>query len=173
MKEKTFKYKDIPKFTECGNYHIHVSLGYVNCLINRYLKYGLQLNPDFQRGHVWTKSKQIKYMEFLLSGGYSGRDIYFNCPGWMSTFEGDMVLVDGLQRLTAALKFMDNRLKVYGHYLAEYDRISRNSVGFEFYINNLKTRREVLTWYIQLNEGGVIHSKKEIDRVKELLKREG
>ena len=30
---------------------------------------GLQFNPDFQRGHVWTEGQQIAFMEFLLKGG--------------------------------------------------------------------------------------------------------
>jgi len=35
-----------------------------------------------------------------------------------------------------------------------------------------KTRAEVLTWYLQINAGGVVHSDEEIERVKELLKEE-
>lgn len=36
-------------------------------------------------------------------------------------------------------------------------------------INNLQTRKEVLQWYIEFNSGGTVHTKEEIDRVKELL----
>ena len=27
---------------------------------------GLQLNPDFQRGHVWTEEQQIAWIEYHL-----------------------------------------------------------------------------------------------------------
>jgi hypothetical protein len=34
----------------------------------------------------------------------------------------------------------------------------------------LKTKQEVLQWYIELNEGGTPHTEEEINRVKELIK---
>ena len=38
--------------------------------------------------------------------------------------------------------------------------------------NNLKTRKEVLQWYIEMNNGGTPHTKEEINRVKILLETE-
>ena len=37
------------------------------------------------------------------------------------------------------------------------------------YINNLKTKNEVLQWYIEMNDGGTPHTKEEIDRVKQMM----
>ena len=162
------KFKDIPKFTSRGSYRVNIDLSGIECNISRYTKrYDLLLNPDFQRGHVWTEEQQTKFLEFLLSGGYSGKDIYFNCPGWMEDSK-QMVLIDGLQRVTAALKFVDNKIHVYGALYKEYNRIP-DDVGFIFHINNLSTRIEELNWYIQLNEGGIVHSKTEIERVRQLV----
>ena len=36
-------------------------------------------------------------------------------------------------------------------------------------MNDLKTEKEVLQWYIDMNAGGTSHSKEEIDRVKKML----
>lgn len=36
-------------------------------------------------------------------------------------------------------------------------------------INDLKTKKEVLRWYIQMNAGGTPHSDGEIQRVKEMM----
>jgi hypothetical protein len=70
------------------------------------------MNPDFQRGHVWTEEQQIAYVEYLLKGGMSGRTFYFNKPSWKNkdTINGydDFVCVDGLQRTTAIEKFLNN-----------------------------------------------------------------
>jgi hypothetical protein len=33
------------------------------------------------------------------------------------------------------------------------------------HVNDLKSKKEVLTWYIEMNAGGTPHSKEEIDRV--------
>lgn len=169
---KKFNFKSIPKFTGTGSYRVNVSLTDIKWYLDRHIdKHNLQLDPDFQRGHVWTEKQQIKYIEYLLAGGYSGRSIFINCVGWMNDFKGPMVLVDGLQRITAALRFTNNEIKAYSHFYKDYDRIP-DLVDFEIYINNLKTRREVLTWYVQLNEGGVIHTAEEIARVKNLIKEE-
>ena len=39
-------------------------------------------------------------------------------------------------------------------------------------IATLKTRKEVLQWYLDFNTGGVIHTDKEINKVKDLLRKE-
>lgn len=166
------KFKDIPKLTSDGTYQTNVSLEYaVKWIDEQITDCGLQLNPDFQRGHVWTQEQQIKYIEYLLRGGKSARTIYFNQSGWMRDFKGDFVCVDGLQRLTAVIKFINNEIPVFGYYYNEFeDRL--HNVDLIFNVNNLKTRKEVLQWYIEFNSGGTIHTEEEINRVKKLLEQE-
>ena len=167
-------FKDIEPFTRSANYHVNVSLDYLEDHIQRYIKeFDLDLNPDFQRGHVWNKEKQIKFMEFFIRGGKSATSIHFNHPNWMDSFEGRMVLVDGKQRLEAARLFMNNKIPVFGHFLNEFsDHNKLRRFDFDFYVNDLKTRKEVLKWYLDFNDGGVVHSKSEINKVKKLLEEE-
>lgn len=65
--------------------------------------YGLDLEPDFQRAHVWTDAQRAAFVEYILAGGPSGRTIYFASPGWSSKLldKPTMVIVDGKQRLEA------------------------------------------------------------------------
>lgn len=83
-----------------------------------------------------------------------------------------MVLVDGLQRTTAAIDFLDNKLKAYGHYYKEFEGRLSDYVSFNFQIAKMKTRKEVLKWYFQLNAGGTPHSSEEIERVKKMYEDE-
>jgi uncharacterized protein with ParB-like and HNH nuclease domain len=175
MENKITSFRNIPAFVDKSYYNITVDWKYLPHTIERYQNEGddtmakLEMNPDFQRGHIWTESQQIAYVEYILRGGFSGRDIFFNCNGWMGSYKGPFVLVDGLQRVTAALKFMDSKLKAFGSYYNEYtDRIPTDA-SFNIHINNLKKREDVLTWYIQMNEGGTPHSQEEIAKVKKLL----
>ncbi len=133
----------------------------------------INLEPDYQRGHVWSEEQRVAFVEYGLRGGEAARTIVTNCPGWMGDFRGPYELVDGLQRITSVLMFLDNRLKAFGHYLKEYeDRERMNTASepsFGWHVLNLPTRREVLDLYIRLNSGGTVHSQKEITRVKKLL----
>jgi len=170
-------FKDIPQFTTDGNYRVDVSLGYLKEAIDIYLEedecHKLNMNPDFQRGHVWNIQKQIKFVEFLLKGGTSAKIIYFNHPGWMRSFKGEFVLVDGKQRLEAALKFLDNKLPIFdGNYYKDFTGRFPLSARLTFCVNDLKTRAEVLQWYLDLNTGGVVHTDDEIERVRNLLNEE-
>jgi hypothetical protein len=155
-----------------GMYCIDVSWEALEYSLERYLNtYHLNLNPEFQRGHVWTQDQQIKYIEFILSGGISGKDIYLNYPNWQGSCEldGTMVCVDGLQRLTAARKFMNNEFKIFGKYYAGNFKRFRMEAGFKFHINSLDNDADILQWYLEINSGQTPHTEKELDRVRKLL----
>lgn len=165
-------YQDIEQFTSVGSYQVDIFLDYFMNAMDRYAGYGLILNPDFQRGHVWTEAQQVEFIEFLLRGGRSGKIIYFNHPNWMSGLDGEFVVVDGLQRITALQRFYRNEIKAFGKYEKEFTGKPGFECGLKFNINNLKTRREVLQWYLELNSGGTPHKESELDRVREMIKKE-
>ena len=167
------KYSEIPQFTSCGSYQVNLPLKYLKQRLEEWIAEGLQLNPDFQRGHVWTEEQQVNYIEFLLKGGQSARVVYFNHPGWMKDFKGDFVCVDGLQRLTAVMRFLNNEIKVFGCYYKDFEGNMPNDLDLLFNVNNLKTKKEVLKWYLEMNSGGTIHTKDELDKVKGMLIKEG
>lgn len=163
------KYKDIPKFPSV-NYRVDKSLRYVVKDIEDYVtNYGFDMNPDFQRGHVWTEAQQIAFIEYMLSGG-EGINITANHPGWMSYWKGPFVLLDGKQRLTAMLRFMKNEIPAYGYFAKDYERIP--DVTYSFRVLKLRTRAEVLEYYLSFNAGGTVHSPEEIERVRILLAQE-
>ena len=167
------KFSDIPQFTRLGSWEVDYSLQEFVDTIKKWEKSeGLEMNPDFQRGHIWNEEQQIKYMEFLLRGGKTARTIYLNHPNWQKGNElgyNDFVCVDGLQRSTSIIRFVQNEIKVFGHYYGEFEGRPRMSQGVKININELQSRKEVLQWYIEFNSGGTIHTEEEINRVKELL----
>lgn len=167
-------YKKLRKFPHAP-YCVNMGFAYLLEWVDRRVKeYNLDIEPDFQRGHVWTPEQQTAYIEFLLQGGDSGRDIFFNHPGWQTSYEGDMVLVDGLQRLTAIRKFLNDEVPVFGsHTFSQIENISLNDhrLYMNIHVNCLQTRKEVLEWYVFMNSG-VAHTKEELDRVKNLIKEE-
>ena len=169
------KFRDIPQFIDEGNYRADVNFEHLDSWIAEFEdEMGLQLNPDFQRGHVWSEDQQVKFVEFILQGGKTGRDIYFNHPDWhdknFETDYHDFVCVDGLQRITAIRRFLHDEIKAFGQYYSQFeghtDLIRHNMT---VHVNSLRTKKEVLTWYVQMNAGGTPHTSEEIDRVQKMI----
>lgn len=144
---------------------------------------GIDMNPDFQRGHVWTPDQQQSYIENLLRGLVSstGLSIQFNCPNWENDIykpvEGGIPngfqCIDGLQRVTAVRKFLNNEIRPFGLGPRDLDDSSfsmkRTVFRFNLSVHSFETRPELLKHYLDLNSGGTPHSAAEIERVRGLL----
>lgn len=171
------KFSDIPQLTKAGSYQVNMPLRYLIDWLDENAKHGLDLEPDFQRAHVWTDAQRSAYIEFLLRGGRSGRVLYFNCPDWMhgDTEDGysDFVCVDGLQRITAIRKFLANELPAFGTLFRDFEGKLPLDVDVLVNVNTLKTKREVLVWYLEMNAGGTPHSGAELEKVRSLLEKVG
>ena len=61
---------------------------------------------------------------------------------------------------------MTERYKDFSGYL---DIISCN---FIFYVNDLDKYEDILKWYLDINDGGTVHTEMELNRVKLLLEKE-
>lgn len=134
-------------------------------------KGGINLDPDYQRTHVWTETQQREYVEYMLRGGEVGRIITWNSVGWMSTWDNPAELVDGKQRLEAVRKFLRGEIKAFGTRYNEFeDRPSFTDHTFIFNVCKLQTREEILELYLNINAGGTPHTKEELDKVRKMLK---
>ena len=172
---KITKFADIPQYTRGANYAVNVPWSHLERALEAYNEgcTNLYLDPDFQRGHVWSLDKKIAYVTYILRGGQGSREIKFNHPNWSNSVKGDMVLVDGKQRLEAVRGFLRDEFPIYGSLFSEFtDELRIMRCDFVFKVNDLKTREEVLQWYLDLNSGGVVHTEEELNRVREMLEKE-
>lgn len=172
------RFQDIPQFTRSAGYMVNVGLDYLARHYARYVvEYGLDVCPDFQRGYVWKPEQKVRFMEYMLRGGLSGLDIYINAPTWRTGLFGAghpeawCVLVDGKQRLDAALGFLNNEFPIFGgsFYRDFTDRPRITCCNFRWHVNDLTTREECLQWYLDLNTGGTIHTEDELSKVRGLI----
>lgn len=171
------KFSDIPQFNN-GSWQYNFDLqSLVEWITDEREKENLQLNPDFQRGHVWTQAQQIAFLEYFLQGGKSGTRLYFNKPDWHNNVEkgsyNDFVCVDGLQRITAITRFINNEIPIFGTFFRGFKDRPRMTHTIKINVNNLKSKKEVLQWYIDMNAGGTPHTSEEIDRVKKMIEEPG
>ena len=167
------KFSEIPKLIK-SNYRIYVPLSHVSKKLVEWqyeqegAGYKFELNPLFQRGHVWSVQQQIAYVEWLLRGGATGLEIYFNHPAWFSDYKADMVCVDGLQRLTAVQRFLNNEIPAFESYLCDYEDKLPTDVALYFNVGCM-SEKAVIRWYLEMNFTGTPHSPEELARVRKLL----
>ena len=181
------KLSELPKYHK-ENYTCDLGFGYLKTWLEGLDKqtkdefgeeYSLDLNPDFQRGHIWTVEQKVKFIEHVLMDGQSGLDIIFNASFYkVDDYKPmDTVCVDGLQRISAVTDFMDGKFSVfsnikYGGYKIDdfSDKMRFKNFRFNAKVGSFQSKSEVVKWYLQINDGGTPHSKEEIERVKEMLK---
>lgn len=141
---------------------------------------GVNLTPDFQRGHVWTQEQQVRFVEALMRGALpsSGLLIQFNCPHWdddsaYTDLPREVQCVDGLQRITALRRFLNREIRAFGLPVDEFNGtrfdIARSFFAVKFAMHDFKTRANLLQYYLDLNDGGTPHSREELNRVRGLL----
>lgn len=139
---------------------------------------GMELCPDFQRGHVWTPDQQRHFIENTLRGvvSSSGFLVQFNCPNWENDdYSGDVPrgvqCIDGLQRITAVFEFLAGRVRPFGLVPADLACSSfsiRSGYRFRLAMHNFTKRADLLQHYLDLNTGGTPHPASEIERVRKL-----
>ena len=167
---------------DCGT---TVSIDYVQRYFDGEIEVGLEMDPDFQRAHVWSRAQQVAYMEHRLRGGRTGAEI-------ITAHTGDLVsdlttpsgcrypnyaLVDGKQRLQAVMEFASDGFAVFAserrpqgyHYSELTARFHRLHMAVVVLRIPLKSRGDIIKFYLKVNAGGTPHTADEIDRVRALL----
>ena len=76
------KASEITRLTDRGTYQVDCKLNYLQKAIQEWKEEGLDLCPDFQRGHVWTVEQQIAFVEYVLRGGKTS-ELLFNTKGML------------------------------------------------------------------------------------------
>lgn len=168
------KFTEIEKFP-FPSYNVHIPWGMLKASLEEHYasgsQYKLDLDPPFQRGYKWSEKQKTEYIEFQLKGGYTGKDIYFNCPKWMHwsdyTKEHGVVptmeLVDGKQRLNAVLEFLEGKVLAFGQTVDQFEEpIRMCKCNFNFYVCNMEKREDIIKWYIAMNTGGSIHTENDL-----------
>lgn len=167
------KFSDIPQLPS-AYYEIDMPWSYVEEQIQDWLNPPadmavLNLDPDFQRAHIWTREQQIAYIEYMLMGGEVGRNLTFNHTNWNSSFKGKFEIVDGKQRLEAVRGFMRGDIPAFGQTIDRYEDKPNITCGFRFRITKLQTRAEILKLYLNINAGGTPHTNEELNKVRIML----
>lgn len=167
-----------------SNHAVDVDLGYLEWHLRREVELGLDLDPPYQRAHVWTEAQRVAFVEYLLRGGKTGVTVVVGHVGDIVMLDPTTCgyqhysLVDGKQRLDAVRAFLRDDLPVFAHpgrptgYLAsELSRAHTRSfiVRLRFECILFPSYADLLRHYVRLNAGGTPHTAEEIAKVRAML----
>ncbi len=102
----------------------------------------LELRPDFQRNEVWSRAAQIMLIDTIIQGIPIPK-IYIKSV--MNDGKTYRIVIDGQQRLTAILKFVQNELLLKKPYAGEYQNKKFNELPDD-------VQNEILRYKIDINE---------------------
>lgn len=129
------------------------------------------LDPEYQRAHVWTRDQQVKFVEYMLLGGEVARNIIFAVNGEVSLSRWR--LIDGKQRLTALRKFIALEFGVFadeahpnGHFANAIADMRRFTHSVRFVVVCLQSKLDELNLYLSINTAGTPHTQEELDKVR-------
>jgi len=134
---------------------------------NDLLKYGI---PKFQRdNNKWSKEMQVAFIENVVEG-YRPTITLFTFDSIYSKISYSRCwILDGLQRLTAIIKFLNGELKAFGRTYEELKEFSPIKLTgyFEGYVRIYRFRSmpDVIDFYIDINKN-ITHSKEDIQKAK-------
>ena len=128
--------------------------------------------PYFQRKCThWTESMQASFVENIIKGCHT-EILLFNIgeEECLAGF-GNRVL-DGQHRLMALLKFLDNKLPIFGgNLLSDLENepiMWRGMSKIAFTVFNFDTEEDAIQFYIEMNEN-ITHSPEDIQKARTIL----
>lgn len=163
-------FKAIPRLPHAA-YCVTIEWTRIESALAHYINdYGLNLDPDYQRGHVWSDEQQIAYVEYQLIGGEAARTLLFVSTDWTRFENPNLELLDGKQRLQAVRRFLQDEIPAFGRRYSEFkDRLRGVLLYFNMQVIEVPDRATAIRLYLQHNGGGVVHTAEELARVRGLL----
>jgi hypothetical protein len=141
-------------------------------LLHSCLHSGLVLDPDYQRGYVWSDEDKSSLIESIFESRDIGSFILYKRPPPDYRLE----VIDGKQRISAILDFYTSKFAykgVYYHQLSFKDRIHFERFAATWTeINQVVSRKYLLQVFLHVNVTGVPQDKSHLSHVKSLLSKE-
>lgn len=141
-------------------------------IFSRVYQSGTDFDPEYQRDFVWGREDQIALIDSIFNKIDIGKFVFVKKDfGEKFAYE----IVDGKQRLKAALDYYENRFPYEGLYYNDLCRQDRRY--FKEYsvllaeIENCD-HQQILKYFVMLNKHGRIMDKAQIEKVEQMIDRQ-
>ena len=148
----------------------------IESLLHMCYSFGVDMEPDYQRGSVWNDEDRTKLLDSIFAGREIGRFVFRNIP-YEESLKNDCFyeVVDGKQRLLTLRAFYENRFPYKGSFYNELPTEDKNwfknAMTSVAELPESTTRKEILEVFLALNQNGHPVEESVLDHAKELLKK--
>ena len=156
--------------------HLSFNNTTIESLLFYFYNFGIDMNPDYQRGFVWSDEDKEKLLDSVFCGIDIGKFVLISRPQskWL---ENDLSyeILDGKQRLNVLLDFYEDKLTYRGLTFSQLSMKDRNY--FRNRMVSVATAKDVsrdaiLRYFLALNRGGRVMDPEQIEKVEQMLKEE-
>lgn len=144
----------------------------VSDLLSKAYYFGIDMEPDYQRGLVWEEKNKIALLDSMFKGIDIGKFVFITKAS-ENTNEPFYEILDGKQRLNALLDFFNDEFKYQGYYFSQLCPPDQRYLN-RYIISVAQTEeplsdKEKYEYFLSLNIGGIPQSEEQIKKVKKLL----
>lgn len=169
-KTVTQEVENFNKRKENALYNISFHNCLLGSLISKYFRFGIEMNPEYQRGLVWTHQEKEKLIESIFEGIEIGKFVFIHLN--YEPNKPNYEILDGKQRLSTIIEFITDRFTYKGKLYSELS--SEDHTYFEnFNVTSGDTREELTLeqkakYFLRLNVSGVPQSEEHLNKVRKI-----
>jgi len=170
--QEVTSWRDDPHCIENEDIRINYQSRDVEGLLGTYYAFGIDLTPEYQRGNVWTNEQEVALIDSIFKNVDIGKFTIIRLPYKSNSDLNEML--DGKQRLTALMRFFEDRFTYQGKVFSEMTLRERGH--FKRYhikygeIQNL-TEEQKLRFFLHLNTSGTPMDPEHLARVEMMWER--
>lgn len=131
---------------------------------------GVDFDVDYQREHVWTRKDKIALIDSIFNNVDIGKFVFVQRS---MGHKGKLYeILDGKQRLSALVDFVEDRYKYNGYYFSELSfsdqhKLTDHNISYGYLEN--PSKEAIFETFIKVNTCGKPMASKHINHVKQLL----
>lgn len=145
----------------------------ISSLFHKVYSFGVNFEPEYQRGYVWTLEDKIALIDSIFSNVEIGKFAFVeNDNQKYAETKLTYEILDGKQRLSTLCEFYEGRFTYNGYTYRELsDNDRRHIKNYPVSVAELEhaTERQILLYFIKLNTHGRAMDMNHLNKVKEML----
>ena len=157
-----------PLFT--SEVYIQYSNYTLSALFSKVFFFGVNLEPDYQRGYVWNEDDKLAFIDSVFKDRELGRFLLIKLP--YKEDGAGYEIVDGKQRLSTLIDYVSGKFSYRGKYFYQLHPMDRTKIEEKTItigtLDEDTSREQLLDIFISLNTHGKVMSEEHLASVRKM-----